>query len=404
MLGLLDDDDEPAPAAARVREREGSAVLLELSVILPARNEARNLRACLESLLRQSEPGFALGREWQIVVVDDGSTDATREIAAETLGLVGRDGAGGVSGKGSLSADHRELSLAAAGTETEIAATMLLGAPALAARGRLTGKNNACWAGAQQAQGRWLLFTDADTVFEAGSVSRSVREAERHEAALLSYSPRQVVEGVTQHLVMPLIFSELASVYPPAEVNDPARSLAAANGQFLLVERETYFAAGGHRALGGDVLEDVALARNVKRAGGRIRLRYAPEALATRMYWTTAEMVEGWTKNLAALMPAPVALGGWRTLDFVLLLGLPLLAMLIPHLIWWQRAAILLIALRTALRYYTRVARAHAGFVDTALSPLGLPLFVYLLLRSAWAYRVRRRVTWKGRSYDPNRT
>ena len=280
----------------------------------------------------------------------------------------------------------------------------MLTAPAIEPRARLTGKNNACWAGAEAAQGKWLLFTDADTEFEPGSVSRSLREAERHEVALLSYSPLQVMTGAAQHLVTPLIFSELASVYPPAEVNDPARPLAAANGQFLLVQREAYFAVGGHRALGGEVLEDVALARAVKRSGENIRFRYAPEALRTRMYRTTAEMVEGWTKNLAALMPSPLALAAWRLLDFVLLLGLPALAIALPHLALWQRAAIAVVALRTGLRYYTRVARAHAGFADTALSPLGLPLFVFLLLRSTWAYRVTRRVTWKGRSYDPNRT
>ena len=68
---------------------------------------------------------------------------------------------------------------------------------------------------------------------------------------------------------MPLIFSELASVYPPKQVNDPASRIAAANGQFILVERDIYFAVGGHRAVGRDMLEDVALARNIKRGQQR---------------------------------------------------------------------------------------------------------------------------------------
>ncbi len=216
---------------------------LELSVIIPARNEERLLGACLGSLLVQSEAGFALGREWEIVVVNDDSTDRTREIAMEAA--AGHDG------------------------------VSVVDAPALdlSERGGFTGKNNACWAGAQVARGRWLLFTDADTVHEMNDLSRAVVEAERHGAVLLSYSPRQIVTGFWQHAVMPLVFSELASVYPSKEVNDPVRSLAAANGQFLMVERDAYFAVGGHRAIGREILEDVALESNVKRRGRAIRLR-----------------------------------------------------------------------------------------------------------------------------------
>src|SRR6185312_2899861 len=118
----------------------------------------------------------------------------------------------------------------------------------------------------------------------------ALHEAKKHRAALLSYSPRQIVQGVAQHTLMPLVFSELASVYPMKQVNDPERSLAAANGQFVLVDREAYFAVGGHEALGATVLEDVALARNIKDDGRTIRFRYAPDALVTRMYRTTAEM------------------------------------------------------------------------------------------------------------------
>jgi glycosyltransferase involved in cell wall biosynthesis len=342
---------------------------LELSVIIPARNEERLLGACLGSLLVQSEAGFALGREWEIIVVNDDSTDRTREIALEAA--VGRDG------------------------------VVVLDAPALdlSERGGFTGKNNACWTGAQAARGRRLLFTDADTVHEMNDLSRAVAEAERHKAALLSYSPRQVVTGFWQHAVMPLVFSELASVYPSREVNDPVRSLAAANGQFLMVERDAYFAVGGHRVIGREILEDVALANNIKRSGRAIRFRYAPEALASRMYLTTGEMMEGWRKNLALLFPRPVALALWRVLDFALFLGLPVLALGIFWLVPWQRLAILLLWARTLWRFYSRVARSNFPAFDVAISILGVPLFVWLLLRSVFDHRIKRNVAWKGRSY-----
>lgn len=343
---------------------------LELSVIIPARNEERSLPACLASLLRQSEPGFALGQQWELIIINDDSTDKTREIAAQAA------------------SNHDGVTL--------------LDAPPLdlSSRGGFTGKSNACWTGAQAARGRHLLFTDADTIHEMNDLSRSLREAEKYKAVLLSYSPRQIVTGFWQHAVMPLVFSELASVYPPQQVNDPVRSLAAANGQFILVERDAYFSVGGHRAVGKDILEDVALAYNIKRASRLIRFRYAPDALSTQMYRTTSQMIEGWTKNLALLFPSPIALALWRILDLLLFFGLPILAFGIFWLLPWQRWIILLLWVRTVWRFYSRVARSNFPAVDVAISILGVPLFVILLLRSVIHHRLKKTVAWKGRSYN----
>jgi glycosyltransferase involved in cell wall biosynthesis len=356
----------PTPETASVELPE-----LELSILLPVRNEERSLAVCLESLIRQSDQGFALSQQWELIIVNDDSTDRTREIAAEAA--------------------------------AKYPGVTLLDAPPLdlGSHGGFTGKTNACWAGAQIARGRNLLFTDADTVHEPGDLSRSLREMEKHKAALLSYSPRQIVTGFWQHALMPLVFSELASVYPPKQVSDPARRLAAANGQFLLVERDAYFSVGGHRAVGTAVLEDVALARNIKRGPRVIRFRYAPEALSTRMYRTTSEMIEGWTKNLALLLPRPVSLALWRILDLLLFFGLPTLALGLYWLLPWQRWVILLLWARTLWRFYSRVARSNFPALDIAISIFGVPLFVYLLVRSFIQHRIKKTVTWKDRSYDP---
>jgi glycosyltransferase involved in cell wall biosynthesis len=357
ILGLPIDDEGRKPLLPSPR----AASTLRLSVIVPARNEENNLPVCLTSLLAQSDEFFLLGRDWEVLVVDDASTDRTRAVAA------GFDG------------------------------VRVLEAPVLEKR-EFTGKNGACWFGAEEGKGGWLLFTDADTVHEPGDLLRALHEAEKYGAALLSYSPKQNVRGFWQRALMPLIFSELASVYPPAEVNDPGRRLAAANGQFLMMERGAYFAVGGHKAVGRSVLEDVELARNVKDSKRVIRFRYAPDALSTRMYKRFGDMVKGWTKNLALLFPHALSLACWRVLDIALLL-LPIVLIPMGYRPLWQQAIIWVIWARTLFRFYSRVARSKFSPLDCAISPLALPLFVGLLVRSWMQHRMFHQVAWKGREY-----
>jgi glycosyltransferase involved in cell wall biosynthesis len=261
---------------------------LDLSVIVPARNEEDCLGACLESLVSQADEGWKLGRDWELIVVDDGSSDRTREIATGFSGV-----------------------------------TVIV--PAALPKG-WTGKANAAWTAAKQAQGEWLLFTDADTVHEPGDLRRALHEAEKHKVAMLSYSPRQIVTGVWQRALMPLVFSELALAYPPAKVSDPESRLAAANGQFLLVLRDAYVEIGGHEAVADSMLEDVDLAYLVKRRKLGLRFRYAPDALSVRMYRSFGQMREGWTKNLAVLFANTLTTAAWKLLDIALLAGLPVLA------------------------------------------------------------------------------
>jgi hypothetical protein len=253
------------------------------------------------------------------------------------------------------------------------------------------------------------LFTDADTVHQPGDLRRALHEATRHKVGMLSYSPRQIVTGLWQRCLMPLIFCELALAYPPAKVSDPALRIAAANGQFLLMEREAYRRVGGHRAVAGQVLEDVELAVLAKRRKVALRFRYADDAVATRMYRSTLLMIEGWTKNLALLFNNALVLSLWRALDFVLFFGLPVLAVELWSAHFTQRSVewlgagwvLLLLWVRTLVRFYARVAKSNFGFLDCALAPLGLPLFVFLLYRSWFQHKVLKQVSWKGRSYSP---
>jgi glycosyltransferase involved in cell wall biosynthesis len=342
-------------------------VALDLTVIVPARNEEDCLGACIESLVSQSDEGWELGHDWELLVVDDGSTDRTREIA---------------NGFGYIS---------------------VLSPPGLP-KGWM-GKANAAWTAAKQAHGDWLLFTDADTVHEPGDLRRALHEAEKHTVAMLSYSPRQIVTGFWQRALMPLVFSELALAYPPAKVSDPESRLAAANGQFLLVRRDAYDQIGGHEAVGDSMLEDVDLAHLVKRRKLGLRFRYAPDALSARMYRSFGQMCEGWTKNLALLFGNTLITAAWKLLDIALLVGLPVLAWYFSGPLsvstpWiTARLVILLIWLRTLWRFYRRVAKSNFPLGDCLLSVFGLPLFVWLLWKSWFDHTVTKRVVWKGREY-----
>ena len=326
-----------------------------VSVIVPARNEEQCLGRCLESLAAQQ------GVTFEILVVDDGSTDRTKAIAESFAGVQVLDAGPLPQG--------------------------------------WTGKNHAVWQGAQRARGRWLLFTDADTVHEPGSLAAAVAEAEQHGAALLSYSPRQEVESFWERALMPVIFAELAATYPPSRVSDPQSAVAAANGQYLMISREAYDALGGHRAVAGALLEDVALARLVKQSGRVLRFRYGGEAVRTRMYRSFGQMWEGWTKNLALLFPHPIRLAVLRSLEFLIIALSGLVAFGTFMLDFAGAVVALLVLAITWFAFLGRIRRAHFGAWENDLAVFGLPLFAALLVRSQRHHGKRGSVEWKGRTY-----
>lgn len=327
----------------------------EVSVIVPARNEEASLGACLASLVGQGDVDF------EIIVIDDASTDRTREIA------------------------HGFPSVE------------VLAAPPVP--DGWTGKNNALISGANHAGGQWLLFTDADTMHLPGSLARSLAEAKRQKTALLSYSPEQEVHGFWEKAIMPVIFAELAHTYSPARVSDPKSAAAAANGQYLLVSREAYDAVGGHAAIANALLEDLALARAVKRSGRKIYFRYGGDAVRTRMYRNFAQLREGWTKNLALLFSRPLRLAMLRLLEFILITGGVVLAVIAANR--REPYGLAFAGVEAAALYAVflgRIRKAHFSWSSNLLALFGLPVFSYLLWRSRLCHK-QGTVTWKGRVY-----
>ncbi|HKF22133.1 MAG TPA: glycosyltransferase family 2 protein [Candidatus Angelobacter sp.] len=326
-----------------------------VDIIVPARDEERSIGRCLRSLVNQE------GIAFRITVVDDGSSDHTREIAESFAGvrvIQAEEPAPGISGKSS-----------------------------------------ALIRGARDATAPWLLFTDADTEHLAGSLAAAVSEAEERGVDLLSYSPEQEAGTWSEHALMPVVFAELARTYPPQRVNDPADPTAAANGQYIMVRRSVYESLGGHQAVANNILEDVALARIFKASGKKIWFRLGAGIVRTRMYRGFQTMLEGWTKNLALLFPHPLWLALWRAIEFAGIVGFAVLGVIwmVQESHWLGLMAWLASALIYSV-FLVRIRRAHFPWTANLMSLFGLPLFTGLLVRS-WRLSRAGAVRWKGRTY-----
>jgi glycosyltransferase involved in cell wall biosynthesis len=334
-----------------------------VSAIIPARNEEASIARAVESLAAQSDVG-------EVIVVNDQSTDRTGEILAR---------------------------LAARIPKLRLLSTQELPLG-------WVGKAYAASLGAAAATSDWLLFTDADTFHLPGATRRALADAVDHDAVLVSYSPEQELETFWERALIPFVYCRLAVRFSFARVNDPRQPDAAANGQFVLVLRNAYESVGGHAAVAGEIVEDLALARLVKRAGYRIYFTAPIGIVRTRMYRSFAAMWQGWAKNLYPLM------GGRPRSMLLELEAFPLFETLVLIVVWavlphaehvspWSLAAIFLAALAGAhLRYAVALYRNLFPVFLVQYYVPGACLYAAVLVASWWK-NTRGAVVWKGREY-----
>jgi chlorobactene glucosyltransferase len=332
-----------------------------ISAIIPARNEEASIGRAVESVASQPEIG-------EVIVVNDQSIDRTGAILSE------------------LEARVPKLKVL---VTNDLPASWV-------------GKNYAVSIGAAAANGDWLLFTDADTCHLPGSSRRALADAADHAAALVSYSPEQEMHTFWERALIPVIYSRLSQRYSFERVNDPESPDAAANGQFLLICRKVYRTIGGHEGVANHILEDVALARRVKRAGYKIFFAPGQGVVQTRMYRSFGAMWEGWTKNLYPLMggtPGSVLaeIAPLAVLAILAVLSVYLLASHAPSA--WALSAVALTVVCAARLSYGVVSDGSlytVSFIPYRL--LGLCLYGVALIVSSWK-TTRGSVVWKGREY-----
>jgi hypothetical protein len=329
------------------------------SVLLPVRDEVDRVGACLTALLDQR--GVS---DLDIVILDDGSTDGTAEAVRAILAAY---------------PSTANVRLLTGGSVPD---------------GWL-GKPYACHQLADAASSDVLVFVDADVVLAPDAVAAAVRRLGGFD--LLSPYPRILTAGSGARLVQPLLPWSWLTFLPLRAMQRSRRaSLAAAGGQFLVVTRAGYRRAGGHAAVRTAVLEDIELARAVKRSGGRIALADASRLADCRMYTSWPSLVAGYTKSLWASFGSPAAAAG--VVGMLLLLNVaPLLLALVGVIsgAWtWFWAGFLGYLLGVAGRLVSARVTGGRGWPDALAHPASVALFAWLVIRS---YRRRHTATWKGR-------
>ncbi len=343
-----------------------------ISVCVPARNEERNIRACVEAILTQDYPNF------EVIVLEDRSIDATGEILRSL-------------------AVHNDKLKVISGSDLP--------------KG-WAGKPHALFQASKAARGEWLCFVDADTFLSPSTLSSCYTKAIETKADMFTIMTFQIMGSFWEKVVMPIVMTALSVGFSPRKVNDPKSKDAIANGQFILIKRSVYDAIGGHESVKDQIVEDKAISEQVKWNGYRLIVANGYSIVKTRMYTSLPEMWEGWTKNIYLGLsdrPSLMLLGAFGALILlVVALFLPLWPLL--GIFWylqggsWLALAIIFESLILwAIVIYVR-ARIAIGMGISAwyafTLPLGAAVFAAMMITSTWKVISGKGVTWKGRIYS----
>ena len=346
-----------------------------ISVCVPARNEERNIRSCVESILAQEYPNF------EVIVLDDRSVDRTPEILHQ------------------LAAKDQRLKII----------------PGSELPKGWAGKPHALFQASAAASGEWLCFVDADTFLSPDTLSSCYAKAVATGADMFTIMTFQILGSFWEKVVMPIVMTALSVGFSPRRVNDPDTKDAIANGQFILIKRSVYDAIGGHASVRDQIVEDKAIAEQVKWKGYRLLVANGYTVARTRMYTSLPEMWEGWTKNIYLGLsdrPSLALLGAFGALlALVAALILPLWPLL--GFLWYLQDGgwMALTVVTKALILWVMVIYARARVsIGMGISPwyaltlpLGAGVFAAMMFTSTWRVLSGKGVIWKGRIYTPGK-
>jgi len=341
-----------------------------VSVLIPARNEERNIRTCLSALLQQDFSNL------EIIVIDDQSTDNTAEVVREFQ-------------------------------EKSIAIKLIRGEEPPPG---WIGKNHALYQGVQEAGGEYLLFLDADTrVTSSRCISQTVLYALEHDTDLLTLVPELECKSFWEKVVLPILGFFVMNRLTLEKINDSSSKIISVVGPFLFFKRQTYEKIGGHERIKGEIVEDLVLARTIKNKGYRLSYLLGTELFALRLYTNFHGIWEGFSKNFFVGMDQKV----WAAIGCIFLmftvLVLPWLSVPLGLsyviLYGWSELAIAFVVLGVIPCLITlimrRLLKKFGNLDDTYafLQPLGALVLISILINSIFKVSFGKGVTWKGRLY-----
>lgn len=324
-----------------------------VAILIPARNEALNIKECLETVLDQKNLAT-----FHVYVLDDSSTDETNRIVREIA-------------------------------QSESRLTLLRGSELMEG---WTGKNGACWQLANAAADYdYLVFIDADVRLRADGVVKSINALRKYKWSFISPYPRQIARSWSEWLIQPLLQWSWITTLPLRIAERSSRpELTAANGQFLIFEKSAYFTAGGHKAIHEEVLDDIYLARQMKRNGFRGNVIDGSAIASCRMYRSWRELRDGYTKSLwSAFGSIPGAI-----LVIIFLISLYIFPLFIAAAGFDWGITLLLCAFISRL---IAAVRSRSSIASALFHPLAISILCYLIIRSWWLKR-KNRLEWKSRA------
>ncbi len=343
-----------------------------VSILIPARNEAEILRTTLPAFLSQDYDNY------EVILVDDASTDETPELAKRFAAL-----------------HPRRFRVLRVESLPE----------------NWVGKPHALHRAFEQAQGEWVLATDADIHFHPQALRAGLWLAQQQQAALVSIGAFLECGSFWEKMLLPNFGLILATVFPLRRINDPRSSVALASGGYILMRRRVWADLGGYEAIRAEMIDDLNTARIVKHAGHRIFVAVTRDLVRTRMYSNFREIWEGLRKNAFAAHRFSVARTlGWCSLALLTNL-VPLLGLAWGATSWLQgREAVagpLGVIVGLSLAQYALSASLHAPLVSfyrirlgyALLAPWAALLYVGIAMDSMLRTLLGKGVSWKLRQY-----
>jgi chlorobactene glucosyltransferase len=345
-----------------------------VSIIVPARNEEANIAECLDSLVAQSYP------RREVIVVDDRSEDGTADVVRGHQARFG-----------------------------EVRLVQVSQLPP-----GWTGKTHALAQATREARGEWFLFVDADIRLDPDNLASTLTYVREHGLEFLSLLPRADCRSFWEGVLQPLLGIMLMLRFPLSAVNDPSQSCAFANGQYILIRRSTYEALGGHTAVSGELLEDIALAQRAKAQRLPLAVVHGYRIASVRMYGSFPDIWRGWRRIYIHAL-------GRRARSLLLSAGLIVLFSLNPLALalagvlgllvgaeggaWLAAAAVgvvqVVAMMSLVYRMYRQLILAQARYL--LFYPVAMLVGLGLFLDALLSLITRRELVWRGTAY-PVRT